>query len=161
MEDCAHKRHTASVSMYQAAHQHRHSIMTCRLEQAILHNWFAVQATAFAIDAVVIGATVMAAWQVRKLVRLHVNCTSSGQGSSATLLIPPFIKSCHQVIEQCLWICILIKISAHIASWALLVQHTKVSIHFLFIQFLPKAHPPLHWTQSWDHLVQRLIYTSA
>ena len=103
----------------------------CRLDDGLSQNWSAVQITALVLDAGVVTAAVKASWQVRKLVRLHVNCASTGQSTSTTvLLIPPFIKSCHQVIEQCLWICILVKICAYVASWSLFVEAAKVSISF-------------------------------
>ena len=48
--------------------------------------------------------------------KTEISSTAASPVPPFVQLIPPFIKSCHQVIEQSLWVCILVKISAYLAS---------------------------------------------
>jgi len=94
----------------------------------IWSHWSTIQGAMLALDGVLTLSAAHTAWQVQKLVRMHITrcpTTAAKTEISSTAaspvppfvqLIPPFIKSCHQVIEQSLWVCILVKISAYLAS---------------------------------------------
>ena len=78
-------------------------------------NKWSIQGGLSVLDGLLFCLAVHTAWQVHKLVKLHMEAI--GPSALHALLIPPYIKSSHQLISQCLWVSMLIKGVAYFATW--------------------------------------------